>query len=291
MTHSLSDTAPPKHGLTPDQVTRFRTDGVLAPVDVLSEIEAHRVLADVERIEAQTHGRLSGLVRAKPHLLMPFLWDLLHDPRIVDPVESLLGPDILCIGASMIDKPAGSDSYVAWHQDATFWGLSSTEGATAWLALTPATLASGCMSVVPGTQTEQLEHFDTKDPNNMLGARESVRAEADLSKALPLILQPGQMSLHHPLVVHGSGPNTASHRRLGFVVRYVSADVRQEGGSATLVRGRNLSDMPLEQAPKSDLDPEALARHADVIRRTAGVVRKAKAAHMNGASAKQEDRT
>lgn len=290
MTHSLSDTAPPKHGLTPDQVARFRTDGVLAPIDVLPGTEAQRVLADVERIEAQTHGRLSGLVRAKPHLLMPFLWDLLHDPRIVDPVESLLGPDILCIGASMIDKPAGSDSYVAWHQDATFWGLSSTEGATAWLALTPATLDSGCMSVVPGTQTEQLEHFDTKDPNNMLGARESVRAEADLSKALPLILQPGQMSLHHPLVVHGSGPNTASHRRLGFVVRYVSADVRQEGGSATLVRGRNLSDMPLEQAPKSDLDPEALARHANVIRRTAGVVRKAKAAHMNGATAKQEDR-
>ncbi|CAN0588814.1 unnamed protein product, partial [Ectocarpus sp. 12 AP-2014] len=149
VTHSNPDIALPSHALTSDQRSAYLTDGYLAPVDVMSETEAGSVLADVERIEARNHGRLSGLVRVKPHLLLPFLWDVMHDARIVGAVESLLGPDILCIGASMIDKPAGSDGYVAWHQDATFWGLSSTEGATAWLALTPVTRDSGCMSVVP----------------------------------------------------------------------------------------------------------------------------------------------
>ncbi|MAC80498.1 MAG: phytanoyl-CoA dioxygenase [Rhodobacteraceae bacterium] len=291
MTHSLTDTAPPAHALTPDQRSAYMADGYLAPVDVMSETEAAGVLGDIERIEAQTHGRLSGLVRAKPHLLLPFLWDLVHDARIVDAIESLLGPDILCIGASTIDKPAGSDGYVAWHQDATFWGLNKADGATAWLALTPATLESGCMSVVPGTQTRQLRHFDTKDPRNLLGARESVDAEVDLDKAVPMVLQPGQMSLHHPLVLHGSGPNAAPHRRLGFVARYISANVRQEGGTATLVRGRNLSGMDLEQAPTGELDRDALERHTDIIRRGAGVVRAAKAAHLAGTGADQEDRT
>lgn len=281
----------PENPLTAEQRSAFRTDGVLAPLNVMSEAEAGQVLADVERIEALSHGRLSGFVRAKPHLLMPFLWDVLHDARIVDAVESLLGHDILCIGSSMIDKPAGSERYVAWHQDATFWGLSSTEGATAWLALTPSNEESGCMSVVPGTQTKQLRHFDTMDPKNLLGARESVDTDVDLSQALPLKLHPGQMSLHHPLVLHGSGPNKAPHRRLGYVIRYVSAKVRQEGATATLVRGRNLSGMPLEQAPEGELEHDALERHADIIRRAAGVIRTAKAAHMAAPNAQQENRS
>ncbi|WP_428927737.1 phytanoyl-CoA dioxygenase family protein [Marinibacterium sp. SX1] len=280
-TPSTPDTATaPPHALGQADRDRFLADGVVAPIDVMSEAEAGAILAEVERIESRSGGRLSGLVRAKPHLLLPFLWDVLHDPRIVDRVESLLGPDILCIGASMIDKPAGSDAYVAWHQDATFWGLSSTEGATAWLALTPATPESGCMDVVPGTQGQQLEHFDTRDELNMLGARESVRAEVDLSRALPLALRPGQMSLHHPLVLHGSGPNRADHRRLGFVIRYVAASVRQDGGSATLVRGRNLSGMALEQAPEGEMQPDALRRHGEIIRQGAGVIRRQKAAHL-----------
>ena len=137
-----TDTAPP-HALGQADRDRFLADGVVAPIDVMSEAEAGAILAEVERIESRSGGRLSGLVRAKPHLLLPFLWDVLHDPRIVDRVESLLGPDILCIGASMIDKPAGSDAYVAWHQDATFWGLSSTEGATACSGFRTAPMASG----------------------------------------------------------------------------------------------------------------------------------------------------
>lgn len=279
------------YGLDPITCSDFKRDGVLCPIDVMPEDEASTVRARIEVLEARSHGRLSGLARVKPHLLMPFLWDVVHDPRIVDPVTSLLGPDIYCIGSSIIDKPAGSDSYVAWHQDATFWGLSAAEGATAWLALSAANSESGCMEAIPGTHTLQMEHLDTGDARNMLGAREAVRQEIDRSSARALVLQPGQMSLHHPLILHGSGRNVAADRRLGFVIRYVPACIRQEGATVTLVRGRNLSDMPLEVAPEDEMGPAALSRHADIIRCAGGVIRRAKEAHLAAAAQRPETET
>jgi ectoine hydroxylase-related dioxygenase (phytanoyl-CoA dioxygenase family) len=280
----VTDAASPptlrRHALEAAAVDSFRRDGAVAPITVMDETEAAGLRRRLEAVEARSHGRLSGLARSKPHLLLPFLWDVVLDPRILDPVESLLGPDLLCIGSSVIDKPPGSDGYVAWHQDATFWGLSEAEGATAWLALSPATRESGCMEVLPGTHARQLAHLDTGDALNMLGAREAVKATVDRAAARPLALRPGQMSLHHPLVLHGSGRNTAAERRLGFVIRYVPARVRQDGATATLARGRNLSGMPLERAPESDFDAAALARHPEIIRRAAGVIRRAKAAHL-----------
>lgn len=278
----------PAHGLDLASTEAFRRDGVLSPVAVLSASEAAGLRTRVETLEARSHGRLSGLVRAKPHLLLPFLWNVVHEPRIVDAVESLLGPDLYCIGSSMIDKPVGSDGYVAWHQDATFWGLSRPEGATAWLALTPSGPESGCMEVVPGSHSRQLDHFDTEDPHNMLGAREAVRQHVDDSATRPLVLEPGQMSLHHPLVLHGSARNGTADRRLGFVIRYVSAAVRQAGGTVTLVRGRNLSQMPLEVAPEAELHPAALARHGEIIRRCSGVIRRAKQAHLQAVMLRSE---
>ncbi|APE44424.1 hypothetical protein BOO69_14150 [Sulfitobacter alexandrii] len=266
-------------GLDAIQCESFHRDGVLHPIDVMTEHEAKALRAQIEALEARKHGRLSGLVRAKPHLLMPYLWDVIHDPRIVDRVSSLLGEDILCIGSSVIDKPAHSDGYVAWHQDATFWGLDENNGATAWLALSDATTDSGAMQAIPGTHARQLRHLDTGDAKNMLGAREAVDAQLDLSQAVWMTLKAGQMSLHHPQVLHGSGPNTSDDRRLGFAIRYTSARVRQEGGTATLVRGENLAQVPLEIRPEAEMAAPALARHADIIRQGGKVIRNAKNRH------------
>lgn len=277
------------HELDPGRCAAYRRDGVVCPVDVMSEAEATAIRGRIEALEARSHGRLSGLVRAKPHLLVPFLWDLVHDPRILDAVASLLGPDLYCIGSSMIDKPAHSDGYVAWHQDATFWGLSEAQGATAWLALSEASPQSGCMQVLPGTHTRQLQHLDTGDHRNMLGAREAVRYAFDERSARVLALRPGQMSLHHPLVVHGSGRNESADRRLGFVIRYVPAHIGQTGGTVTLVRGRNLADMPLEIAPESEMHPDALSRHAGIIRCAGSVIRRAKEAHLAAANPQETE--
>ena len=83
-------------GLDETQCETFRRDGFLHPVDVMPETEAKALRAQIEALEARKHGRLSGLTRAKPHLLLPYLWDVVHDARILDKVSSLLGPDIIC---------------------------------------------------------------------------------------------------------------------------------------------------------------------------------------------------
>lgn len=263
-------------GLSPDQVDQFNRDGYLCPIDVLDGAETQSVL----NVVRDGGKRLSALTRAKPHLLFPELWDLVHDPRVLDKIESLLGPDIFCMGSSTIEKAAGSDNYVAWHQDATFWGMDNSKGATAWIALTPSRDSSGCVRVVPGTHGSQMQHRDTQDDLNMLGAREELCDLPTDDSAVSLTLEPGQMSLHHPLIVHGSEPNREDFDRIGFVARYFSADATQDGGSVTLVRGRNLSGMTLERGPGEVDRSETLKQHADVLRRFGKVIRREKESHL-----------
>lgn len=266
--------------LTTEQTAQFQEDGYVSPIDVLSPSEIEQVMGIIR----QDGRRLNALTRVNPHLLFPKIWDLVRDPRILDPLESILGPDIICIAASTIEKEPGTDNYVAWHQDATFWGMDRTSGATAWLAMTPSTRVSGCVQVLPGTHEQQLRHDAPNDPLNMLGAREQVRDLPSLDGAVALELQPGQMSLHHPLVLHGSDPNKSDQPRIGLAIRYFSAQAYQAGGSVTLVRGRNLSNMPLEPAPAADgVD---LIQHAGSLRKFAEVIKREKAAHLKQGNTK-----
>ncbi|WP_422002596.1 phytanoyl-CoA dioxygenase family protein [Reyranella sp.] len=220
-------------------------------------------------------GRLPPAFNASPHLLMPWLWDIVHDRRLIDPIEEILGPDILCYGSSFIMKRPQDRKFVSWHQDATYWGLSSPEAVTAWIALTPSDRDSGCVKVLPGTHLRQHDHVDTRDPLNLLGRREKVVADIDAGQAVDLVLQPGQMSLHHVLVIHGSEPNLSKEPRVGFAVRFIPGHVGPRDGlrmSATLVRGRNRGSCHLEEPPEGDFHPAAVARHAQMFRRAMRVI-------------------
>ncbi|MBU1358718.1 MAG: phytanoyl-CoA dioxygenase family protein [Gammaproteobacteria bacterium] len=253
--------------LTPEQVARYREDGILHPVPALSGDEAavlrDRYLANASAIKGRTN--------QKPHLLYTWLDNLVRNARILDAVESLHGPDLLCWGAQFFTKPAGDAAYVSWHQDATYWGLSSPDVVTAWVALTPSTVASGCMQVVTGTQHEQVKHEDRFDDANLLSRGQEVAVKVDPSTVVNVELQPGQMSLHHVLLFHGSELNRSDQPRIGFAIRYVPTHVRQLSpirDSALLVRGRDTyGHFDLERSPVADLDAAALASHADATDR------------------------
>src|SRR5262249_47603108 len=123
----------------------------------------------------------------------------------------------------------------------------------------------------------QLPHEDATDTDNMLAGAERLAVQGDETAAVDVVLQAGEMSLHHVLSVHGSQPNRSAARRVGFAIRYIPGHLRQVGdtrGTATLVRGRDLGGFDLEAPPKSDLEPEALARHGALMRRWAGIVRR-----------------
>jgi Phytanoyl-CoA dioxygenase (PhyH) len=260
--------------LSQAEAERFGRDGVLFPVSVMERDEVDDRLRRLEEIESRMAGRLPPAMNLKSHLLVPWIWDLVHDPRIVDSVESLLGPDILCWGTSFFNKQAHSPDYVPWHQDATYWGLSAPVAVTAWVALTPSVPENGCMRVVPGTHSRQLAHADNLGAANMLARQEELVVAVDEDEAVDVVLEPGQMSLHHVLIVHGSKPNGSDLRRVGLAIRYIAGHVETVGDRnwAALVRGRDHGHFDLEQEPQGEFDPGAMARHAAILRRSMKVV-------------------
>lgn len=256
---------------TPTRVDRpaYERDGYLAPVAALSANEAQALRQRFEDLQAAEGGQISASTRKKPHLLLPWLADLVRDPRIVGPVQDLLGPDVLCWSSIFFAKQPDARSFVAWHQDATYWGLSSADVVTAWVAFTPSTPENGCLRVVPGThKIEHLPHRDRDDAANLLSRGQEIAVDVDEAAAVDLVLSPGEMSLHHVRLVHGSEPNRSAGPRIGYAIRYIAGHVRQLTplrDSATLVAGRDLGHFDLEPAPASAFHPDAVAFHRQML--------------------------
>ena len=223
-------------------VQQYRELGYCAPVPVLARAEAGELRHRLEGFEA-TGGAMQGLIRHKPHLLFTWLNELIRHPRIMDAVEDVIGPDILCWGTSFFIKEARNPSYVSWHQDSTYWGLEPPDIITAWVAFTDSNAANGAMRVIPAThKLDQAPHRDTFATDNLLSRGQEISVDVDESKAAMLQLAAGEMSLHHVRLIHGSDPNPSDDRRIGFAIRYVPTYVRQVAGSAdsaTLVRGKD----------------------------------------------------
>jgi hypothetical protein len=262
--------------LSPEQVVRCRRDGYLAPLAVADAAEAGGWRAGLERIEICMGEPLRGDLRHKSHLLFPFLAEIVRHPRILDPVEDLLGPDLLCWTSNFFIKEAAAPSFVSWHQDSTYWGLSEPEVCTAWVAFTPSTAANGAMAVIPGShKMDQVPHRDTFDRHNLLTRGQEIAVEVDEAQQVALELRPGEMSLHHVRLVHGSAPNPSGDRRIGFAIRYIPTRIRQLAGedSATLVRGADrYGNFELEPRPKTDMDPDLLPLHKRIAERNARIL-------------------
>jgi len=250
------------------QLQKYNTDGYCHPFDVLTPKESVYCLNKLETYERVSGGAIGGIYRHKPHLLFPWLHDLVNHTLILDAIEDVLGPDILCWGSSFFNKEARDPAYVSWHQDANYWGLDRPDVCTAWIAFTPSNTSNGCMRVIPGSHEKDLKHIDTYHEHNLLSRGQEISVDVDEAKAVDLELSPGQMSLHHVGIVHGSNPNKSNKRRVGFAVRYIASHVRQTLGPldfATLVRGQQTHDYwELEPRPKAELDPDAIAYHANV---------------------------
>jgi len=262
--------------LSDEVVARYRRDGYHFPVDVLSEGETRTLRGRLEAHERASGGPIRGDMRHKPHLYLTFLSDLIHHPRVLDAVEDVLGPNLLCWSTSFFIKEASDPGFVSWHQDATYWGLSSPDVMTVWVAFTPANLLNGCMMFMPGSHNQQLEHVDTFDKHNLLSRGQEIAVRVDESGGVAVELRPGQASLHHVLLAHGSAPNKSSDRRIGFAIRYIPTHVKQAVGtrdSATLVRGVDtFHHFEHEPRPTADCTPEAMAAHAAIVGRQVQVL-------------------
>lgn len=253
--------------MTNEQVTQYRQQGYVFPIRVMDESRASGYRALLERFEAEQGTPVSGTLRNKAHLL--FLWvdEMMRNNRILDTVEDLIGPDILCWNTLFWIKEPRTKSYVSWHQDLNYWGLDTDDLITVWLALSPATIESGCMSVLPGSHKgEFMPHEDLYRDDNMLTRGQEISVEVNESKTVAMPLNPGQVSLHNGRLAHASSPNNSSDRRIGISFHYMPTRTRQIVGnwdSAALVRGEDThGHFTHTPRPTRDFDPAAVAFHS-----------------------------
>ena len=188
--------------LTAGQIEQYETDGYLTPIRMLPEAETVALRAKLEAFEAKQGGKLEPIQRSKPHLLFKWLDNLIRDPRVLDPIAQLIGPNIFCGNTLFWIKEAHSPSFVSWHQDTKYWGLSSDKVLAAWLPRSPASHESGCR-VMPGTHVgEVLKHEDRYHEDNKLTRGLEIYGEIDETRAVHMPLRIGEMSIHNYRLAH-----------------------------------------------------------------------------------------
>jgi non-haem Fe2+, alpha-ketoglutarate-dependent halogenase len=229
-------------------VDRYEREGIVFPTPVLSAEEVKDFRKELEAICEGPAQRLDQL-----HLQYSWAYRLASHKAVLDAVESLLGPDILVDGNLVFYKRPRDPHYASWHQDSVYSGWHLTRSVSAWIALTPSERANGCMRVIPGThQQGLLEHENVHDPHLLNHRGERLRMDVDESQAVDVVLQPGEMSLHHTNIVHGSNPNTSDGPRIGFIVRFVTNLSTNSEREMMRVRGdADCSHLRLVEPPDS----------------------------------------
>ena len=231
--------------LTDEQILKFHENGFVSPIRVMSEEEAYSMKVKIEEAEKEFPDDFNQENRNNLHLTLLVLDELAHNKVIVDAVEDLIGPDIYLWASVMFIKDPSTDHFVSWHQDATYMGMNSSEFITPWFALTPSTIKMGCMSMIPGSHKHSIRrHEDTFAENNIL-TRGQVVEDVDESKAVDVILRPGEISIHHGAVIHGSKQNKSKQRRIGFSLQsYMPPSVEQIVGKNIWmhIRGKQRQD-------------------------------------------------
>ena len=265
--------------LSPAQQAQYQREGVIFPLRIL-DVEKARILADHCSVlqSRMGHWVVSQQI-SKPHLVSRAIADVIRNETLLDAVGSIIGPDILCWTVTVFAKPPKSGGYVGWHQDRTYWGLSPEEQVvTAWLALTDAHCDNGCMSVLRGSHLQgNRDHEIVPGTQNILLSGQEVAIEPyERGDLLHVELDPGEASIHHSKVLHGSNPNQSDRPRTGLSIQYISANViqRTNGGvdSASAVRGNTArSKLELEPSPEKDFDAQGIKNWKRFIANPSGL--------------------
>jgi len=221
------------------QVAHYNQHGFVQPFDVFDASEMRGIRTYIDSlIEAMGPEGAYGINCYQARL--SGLWDIATDPRILDLVQDIVGPDILCWASAVFSKAPGDPQAVGWHQDASFWKLNPARTVTVWLAIDNADAENAAMRFIPGTH--KMGAMKVRQTEGSVLRMETEGAE-ELGAPFTNTLRAGQISLHADMLVHGSKPNGSDRRRCGLTLRYCPAEVQiidakwASGVEAILCRG------------------------------------------------------
>ena len=251
--------------LSLEQINQYKEDGYIAPIDVLTKDEAEEVKKEIEYIEKKWPDEIEGLGRNYVHLISPVLDKVSHNSKILDAVESIIGKDILVCGTTLFIKNPDKKGFVSFHQDAKYIGLEPHNWVTGWLAVTDANEENGCMRMLKGSHKKDLKFHDQKfDEYNLLTRGQTIE-NILINETTPVILKAGQLSLHHPKIIHGSGLNKSKERRIGFAIQsYIGTNVDQVLGKIYVQQARGNDTFKFHEHVKR---PTELMNENDIITR------------------------
>jgi hypothetical protein len=234
--------APERDGLklSTQNLAHYNAKGFAQPFDVFSSTEIAEIRSYLDRLMADLGpGGAYGVNCYQARLAG--LWDIATDVRILDHVQDIIGPDILCWASAILSKQPHDPKAVPWHQDASFWALSPARTVTVWLAIDDADEENSAMRFIPQTHNQGVMKVQSTDDKAVFH-KEIANAET-LGKPFTNTLKAGQMSLHADMLVHGSQANVSDRRRCGLTLRYCPPSVRitdpawATGVEAVLCRG------------------------------------------------------
>jgi hypothetical protein len=169
----------------------------------------------------------------EPEKISPFLlaedsvWmSWTKNERLLKIAEQFLGPNLALYFSNLFCKPPKTGLAIAWHQDAPYWTLEPMEVISVWVAVTDTPLENGGMQVIPGSHRGRVFPLvEDRDSKNAFGRTISA-GQVDESQALAVQLRAGDISLHHPRLIHGSPPNFSEAWRIGMAFRYIPTTVK-----------------------------------------------------------------
>jgi len=227
--------------LSSNQLKQYEDQGYISPIEVLSSSEALEARKEIELIEKKMPNEIDKSGRYNVHLISPKLDSIVHNSKILDAVESIIGKNILVCSTTLFIKNPNEQGFVSYHQDAKYIGLEPHNWVTAWVALTDSNENNGCMKIWPKSHLNIKDHNEKFNEGNLLTRGQTVENVPE-EEVKSIELKAGQMSLHHPRVVHGSGINRSNDRRIGFVIQsYIGTNVKQILGknSVQIARGED----------------------------------------------------
>ena len=247
--------------LTEEQIKQYDKEGYIAPINAFSKEQALLVRKEIEFIEKQMPNEIDKSGRYNVHLISPKLDAIVHNSKILDSVEKIIGKNILVCSTTLFIKNPKQKGFVSYHQDAKYIGLEPHNWVSAWVAITDSNEENGCMRMWPGSHIEVKDHDQKFDEGNLLTRGQTINGVPE-REVKTVELKAGQVSLHHPRIVHGSGINKSDDRRIGFVIQsYIGTNVKQTLGKngVQIARGKdNYNYHDVINRPKSLMNKEDL---------------------------------
>ncbi|MCF3650433.1 phytanoyl-CoA dioxygenase family protein [Synoicihabitans lomoniglobus] len=218
------------HQLSDEQKACYQENGYLIGLPpVFTPEEMRRINAELPHLLALLKpGETTKDIR-EWHEASQYLYEICLNPRILDLVEGVLGPDFYCWASNFFIKEPRSTSTVGWHQDAYYWPMAPHNSVTVWVAFDDVDEGNGGMKIIPGSHRGGIvKHQRGTDTDSVLTLQLEDGSDFSSEAAVQFRMKAGECSLHDDRAIHGSQANPSDRRRAGLTIRYSGTNVKND---------------------------------------------------------------